>query len=99
MKAIGICRVMLLERLENFAEARLWEVDDAMNELQQRSDQLKLHIISEKQSAVEKFDHFAHEVMATDKFDYLIKPGQVFEFEKVFDIDYCAQSTIAPNYD
>ena len=37
--------------------------------------------------------------MNTTKYDYLIKPRQVFEFEKLFNIEYCAQSTIAPNYD
>ena len=37
--------------------------------------------------------------MTTDKYDHLIKPGQVFEFEKAFNISYCAQSTIALNFD
>ena len=37
--------------------------------------------------------------MTTDKYDYLIKPGQVFESEKVFNIEYLAQSIISPNYD
>ena len=69
-----------------------------MDELKQRADCLKEHIKTQKKGVSEKFDRFVNEVLTTETYDHLLDSDAVLELQKLFNIQFKAESPIRTSF-
>ena len=65
-KHIDNYRTLLLERLDEYCENRILQIEATIEDHRQRAELLKEHIMSSRQACADEFDKFAIDFLSTD---------------------------------